>query len=505
MHILLCGTHPRQFNGYSKVVHQLSCELARIEGVQVSLFAFQNFYDDQAHASERSLPSSVTVYDAVELERSGKSEAPATGLRGFGEAYIVEVVEQCRPDVVLLYNDLSVLSSFLSRLNAVQDRPFRILTYVDLVYKFQKANLIQFVDQNCDGALFFTQGWLAHARKDMQTFLNKPCFVVEHALDTNTVFPVDKRVARAFFGISDDDFVILNLNRNEPRKRWDVCVAAFVRLLAMHQDDPHIKLLVATALQGAWDLRELLGIEARKAGLTLEHVLQHLILVRAPQQLTDYDVNLLYSAADVGLNTCDGEGFGLCTFEHAAVGVPQIAPAIGGLLDVFATPRGAEDSGVMLLQPRWSYYVDSGRDAVGGEAEVLDVDDVVSALQEYHADPEARCRLGRVARERLLKDARFNSWAHAASVIHRAAQVLTAPPPQPKTEPVKSMEPLLAPIIEEIEDDDEQEVLQNKEATPTHQDNTTVSSSGSNADLVAVASAVKTLAEQMSVILARLS
>jgi len=31
--------------------------------------------------------------------------------------------------------------------------------------------------------------------------------------------------------------------------------------------------------------------------------------------LSDFDINVLYNVADLGINTADGEGFGLCNFE----------------------------------------------------------------------------------------------------------------------------------------------------------------------------------------------
>jgi hypothetical protein len=44
----------------------------------------------------------------------------------------------------------------------------------------------------------------------------------------------------------------------------------------------------------------------------------------------DEDINMFYNAADVGINTADGEGSGLCNFEQMGVGVPQVVPDIGG-------------------------------------------------------------------------------------------------------------------------------------------------------------------------------
>ncbi|WP_328686036.1 glycosyltransferase [Streptomyces sp. NBC_00343] len=43
--------------------------------------------------------------------------------------------------------------------------------------------------------------------------------------------------------------------------------------------------------------------------------------------LADRQLNLIYGACDVGLNTATAEGFGLVPFEHVATGAAQVMPA----------------------------------------------------------------------------------------------------------------------------------------------------------------------------------
>ena len=58
-----------------------------------------------------------------------------------------------------------------------------------------------------------------------------------------------------------------------------------------------------------------------------------------PGALSDADLNRLYNACAIGLNTSAGEGFGLVSFEHAATGAPQVVPDHDALRPV--TPRPA--------------------------------------------------------------------------------------------------------------------------------------------------------------------
>jgi hypothetical protein len=49
----------------------------------------------------------------------------------------------------------------------------------------------------------------------------------------------------------------------------------------------------------------------------------------ASKPLPDSAINELYNASDIGVNTSDGEGFGLCQIEHLYTGAPQLVTDIG--------------------------------------------------------------------------------------------------------------------------------------------------------------------------------
>jgi glycosyltransferase involved in cell wall biosynthesis len=214
-------------------------------------------------------------------------------------------------------------------------------------------------------------------------------------------YPVPKKLARSFFGLKEEDFIILNLNRNQPRKRWDVCLQAFAEIVSRHTGEP-IKLLVATAVQGSWNLLEVYERELKKRGLTLEEGMKHLILIDNPQQITDEEVNILYNVADIGFTTADGEGFGLCSFQQAAIGVPQVLPAIGGFLDFFD-----KDCAVMV-EPKLNLYIDNSRDGCGGESQICDYRDFVDGIEAYYADRDMITTHGKRAREKILRDYKWS-------------------------------------------------------------------------------------------------
>lgn len=383
---VLCGTHPSQYNGYSKVVFELSKYLGQCADVDLSVFAFQNFYDRDDHHVERQLPPTVKVYDVC------KHENPKN--KGFGESLIVPFLKDVDPDIVIIYNDLVIITTLLERIKKeIPTHRFKIIPYIDIVYPNERNSMILRINDMVDGGIMFTDYW---RRIITAQGFTQPLHVLEHGFDSTQHYPVPKSLARTFFGIPEDDFVIVNLNRNQPRKRWDICVMVFVKFLSMNPD-ANIKLLIATSLNGSWDLVDIFVSEGRKYGLTFDDIKRHLIIMQNPQQLTDFDVNVMYSVADVGINTCDGEGFGMCNFEQACVGVPQVVPFLGGFRDFF-TPENS-----ITVDPKWSIYCDHARELVSGEAQICAVDDYVSALQFLMDHPDARVALGAKAREELTK------------------------------------------------------------------------------------------------------
>lgn len=384
--VLFFGTHPNCYNGYCIVTYNLAKELAKKKDIELTVFGFQNFYNNPAHMKEREVPSNVYVYDAFANENPKQM--------GFGFDQVTEFVTMNKPDICVVYNDMVVVSNILNKLKEVKNHSFKIMVYIDQVYLYQKPEYVKRLNEEADYVLCFTPYWEEIAKS---MGITKPTGYLQHGFDGRVHYPVPKPLARQYFGLKKDDFIILNLNRNQPRKRWDTCLQAYAHFVSKHLEDP-VKLLIATSVNGAWNLMEVYERELKKHGLTLEQGMKHLILIDNPQQLTDEEINILYNVADIGINTCDGEGFGLCNFEQAAIGTPQIIPHIGGFRDFF------DESNALVIEPKLTFYIDGGRDGVGGEAQMCDWRDFSQALETYYRQPELRALHGQRSRERILKN-----------------------------------------------------------------------------------------------------
>ena len=398
LRVLFVSTHVSQSTGYSKVAWNLLKQLGQKEDIEVVHFGFQRFGDDTDPDNRRlkALPQSIIVHDAA------KSEVPFE--QGFGFRQFRDFVRLTKPDILLIFNDVLILSRFLQELN-VEPRACpnaRIITMVDTVYPFVNPDLMSIVERGSDHLIAFTDYWKQQIEAQG---VRKPISTLMHGFDPEQFFPIDQPKRPA-----DAPMVCLNLNRNQPRKRLDLMAIAMAMLFAK-RPDANIRFVAATDLRnGAWNVPQIFArelckrMEPEKAATYLDR----LLTVPNPGKMSDSDINRLYNEADVGLNFAQGEGVGLTSFEHAGVGKPQICGRLGGFIEYL------NDDCAILLDVKQYCYVDA-REAFGGEASIIDPEDACDAILKYYDDPELRERHGKAARERVLK----YDWERIGDELHR--------------------------------------------------------------------------------------
>lgn len=444
--VLIFGTHPNQYNGYSKVVYELIHCLAKREDLHITVYGFQKFNVLPNHRVD--IPSNVELYDAYEKEDPKQ--------QGFGIEQIRSFVNQNKPDICIVYNDMMILHQVITKLGLCKTEDkmdFKIIAYIDQVYLNQKKEFIEFINANADFGLLFTEYW---QKTIVEQGLKLPSDFLPHGFNPNIYYPIPKKLARLYYGMKEEDFIILNLNRNQPRKRWDTCLKAFAEIVSRYPNEP-IKMIIGTALQGAWNLIEIFERELKKRNCTLEDGMKHVIVLDRPQKVTDEETNILYNVADLGINTCDGEGFGLCNFEQAALGIPQIVPRLGGFLDFF------DDSNSIMTEPKIAYYVDHSRDMVAGEALMCNYIDFTEAIEKYFFDKELMKLHGDASRSKILNDYK---WQSISDKLYNIIYTVLG-----KTPPTQETQQSLINEVEKIDTDTLQKLVPqpttNAVATPT--------------------------------------
>jgi glycosyltransferase involved in cell wall biosynthesis len=223
--VLFFATNVKQYNGYSYAIYELACQLAKKKDIELTIFGFQNFYNNPNHL--RPLPPNVAEYDAFANENPKQA--------GFGFEQVVEFVTMNQPDICIIYNDAVVVSNIMNQLLKVPNKNFKIMVYIDQVYLHQKQEYIKILNDNAHFVLAFTKYWEDCA---IQQGITLPTDYLQHGFNPEIHYPFPKQLARQYYGIKQDDFIILNLNRNQPRKRWDVCLQAFAEIVSRHRNKP---------------------------------------------------------------------------------------------------------------------------------------------------------------------------------------------------------------------------------------------------------------------------
>jgi glycosyltransferase involved in cell wall biosynthesis len=366
MRFVLVSTHTDQIIGYSKVAFNLLKQLSTLSP-RVKTFHF-GFQRHPNAAGIRKLPAGIVQYDAAANE-DPKEE-------GFGFNRIHDYLEMVNPDVVMIYNDPLIVYRFIESMKHDKaSSKYKLWIYLDQVYQGIAGPLMDKIREHADRIYCFTDIW----KEQLSQYGSFPdARVLEHAVDP-TVFsrlPGDVRQSvRKSMGIPDDAVVFFNGNRNSQRKRLDVCIQGFARYLTKNQN---AYLVLATGVNpqtGAYyDIQRIYMREISKLKLP-EVLFTRLVLVDTSQTpISDDGINQIYNATDIGVNTSDGEGFGLCQLEHLFVGAPQIVTDVGSYRSFL------NDSVATFIPSKMETYFSGGM-PMGGWAPIFDPDDVAAAME----------------------------------------------------------------------------------------------------------------------------
>jgi glycosyltransferase involved in cell wall biosynthesis len=377
MRLLIIGTHPYQTTGYSKVVYNICKSLASHKDVKCTVFGIQKFTKENDNA-RNDLPSNVSAWDVFANDKEDF---------GFGTQTLNNFVSINQPDVVLVYNDPNVVEKYIMNLNLIKNRSFKIVVYLDQLYTYQNVDSIKYIANHSDHIFCFTEYWrnnLLSYLDDEKSLYNKikeRSSVVKHGIDSrfNNINPIQ---AKLMINFLPTDFIFLNLNRIQGRKRPDLCVMAFA-LFLKNTNAQNAYLFFPNIRDKKLDILKIFEHSLKKYNLPATYKLKLKFLDNIEKVLTDDEINIIYNACDIGVNTCEAEGFGLCNYEHASLGKPQIVSGVGGLLDFFNNDNS------ITCNPKVTIYTDNGGD-IFGNSEIIDIEDVAKAMETYYTSKKKR-------------------------------------------------------------------------------------------------------------------
>lgn len=245
----------------------------------------------------------------------------------YGRQKFIDFARSGQFDLAFMLNDTFILETFFptlleTRANLPKDKKFPIILYFP-IDGTPKKSWIENVAVKADFPVTYTEYAKRECLKHVPGLQNMP--VIYHGVDKETFCPLPTEITTKFkhdfFGPNADRYIVLNVNRNQPRKDLHKTFAAFK---LFHEKCPDTFLFV--------------NAQKIDVGGNLLEIAEHYGLVfgkdwacpgdtfNANQGYPIHVVNMLYNASDLIVSTMLGEGWGLSLSEAMACKKPALFP-----------------------------------------------------------------------------------------------------------------------------------------------------------------------------------
>ena len=305
----------------------------------------------------------------------------------FAAFQAIRMIEEIHPSLIVILHDIWMFEYYL-RLFKPYRNQLKIISYIPLDGKIINEDDAAALEE-CDcivGYTHFVKNEFdqAFSRLVQKRGGNFPKVeIIPHGVDRDRFHPSAELLKAQFasearanakrklfgdFGDLDRSTIVLNASRPDKRKRIDLTIAGFARFAA---DKPeNVRLCLHHGIRDETVEHQMTTLLHRYG------VADRAFLNPLPGGVVnDEQLNLLYNACDIGINTSMGEGWGLVSLEHAATGAVQMVPDHSACKEIW--------SGSGELIPVVRNYIPEFTVLQMGE---VSVDGVAEALDRLYTD-----------------------------------------------------------------------------------------------------------------------
>lgn len=256
----------------------------------------------------------------------------------YGIDRVCALLNSTEYDFLFILNDAWVISYYLDAIKKdVKKKLPKIIVYFPVDSKGHDRHWYQNFDIVTKAYTYTEFGKYVVNEKDCAP--NLELGIMPHGVDSNDFYKIHEtrsETRRLLFGDRAKDygnldnlFIVLNANRNQPRKKLDITMAGFS---IFAKDKPKtVRLYMHSGVRDA-------SIDILKEAERY-HITDRLIISSLNpgiQRVSKAKLNMIYNACDIGINTGLGEGWGLTNVEHAATGAAQIVPRHSACEELFS-------------------------------------------------------------------------------------------------------------------------------------------------------------------------
>lgn len=287
-------------------------------------------------------------------------------------------------DMVVPGNNFELYFPLHIQLAKEQGHNFRVVSHFPLEYQLQPG--WKSILDAMDYGYCFTKGGMGQ----LQDYKGKLEWAPQGA-DGSIYRKIDifdrKRFRSEKMRLKDPDcFLVLNVNRNQPRKDVESTLKAFKKFKEMVSGSGGKRPVLWLHMRpddNFGDARELV----RRNGLVVDHDVQFPAYFNVGAGWTEAELNLLYNSADVFISTSVAEGFGLTPVEAGMAGCPVLVPGHTGFLQTVGllgmpyVKCGPRLNGQQQKE-RWGSVISES------EVTLTDTDDMAYQLYEHYQKPD---------------------------------------------------------------------------------------------------------------------
>lgn len=313
----------------------------------------------------------------------------------FAAFQAIRMIEEIHPSLIVILHDIWMFEYYLRLFKPYRER-LKIIAYIPLDGKIINEDNAAPLEE-CDCVVGYTRFFKNEFDQAFGRLVEKrgggnfpEVEIIPHGVDRDRFHPLAE-LLRAHFASSaraaakrklfgdfpnlNDSIVVLNASHPNKRKRLDLTIAGFAKFAA--NKPQNVRLCLHQAKRAEAEERQI-------ASLVQQHGISDRVFMNPLPGgvVDDAQLNLLYNACDVGINTSMGEGWGLVSLEHAATGAVQVVPDHTACKEIW--------SGRGEIIPVAKSYIPEFTVLEMGE---VSVDDVAASLDRLYSNPERRQEL----------------------------------------------------------------------------------------------------------------
>lgn len=371
-HILMWGDTPTGTTGFGNVMRNIIKILLKTGKYKITLVGI-NYYGDPY--DKGNLP--IDIWPAI--YPGGPNDV-------YGRARFLGFIRAMRPDIVFMLQDTFIVQSIMKTLLELQEEQnnsFKTVLYYPIDAKPRKEWITEVVSK-VDYPVAYTE-YAARETLAVDPELSD-LRVIYHGTDKNIFFPIPKEARenarKVFFGVHADKFIVINVNRNQPRKDMQKTLAAFAEF---HAKNPNSLLyILAKQIDVGGDLAEMAKTYGLEYGVDWSCPPNE--RYSEANGIPVEQVNLIYNSADAIISTTLGEGWGLSCTEGMACGRPVVFPKHTSLVEIIGA---SEQRGTFIRSGGIDHTICLGAGDNNLTRPIVHVSDLAARLAHMAKNPKA--------------------------------------------------------------------------------------------------------------------